>query len=355
MKYKFEKSKYPIFKIAFWILFICSMLSFLIIAKNNAYNLKIKNHPPILQPISVNIEFTRNTNDQIFICFDDYCKSVKSNSPIAQKANFQYIGSANYNSDDETFYKTKVEKVHLALPKNIKNPENKINNIDLFIADKLYHYNFADIKKLNSKTTSIIIDNEKKAQEYNVYTFENSNNYIGLKNHLLTIILSFAYNIKFYTLPYCWLLIALLIFLFNKDAFKYSLKTKSTITICTVTFAFLFIHILSTFLPKTNNILEEYIINDIKKYPKANEIHIITPKNKKFSKLSKISNINWHYTNTKDKKMTKIEKEKYVKNNEKTIIYFDSNSIDTGMISFLNVKTKIYILDNYAIGKLIYN
>ena len=53
--------------------------------------------------------------------------------------------------------------------------------------------------------------------------------------------------------------------------------------------------------------------------------------------------------------MTKIEKEKYVKNNKKTIIYFDSNSIDTGMISFLNVKTKIYILDNYTIGKLIYN
>ena len=45
-KIKFQKSKYPIFKISFWIILICSLLLILNIIRINAFAFKIKNIYP---------------------------------------------------------------------------------------------------------------------------------------------------------------------------------------------------------------------------------------------------------------------------------------------------------------------
>ena len=355
MKYKFEKSKYPIFKYAFWILLFCSAFLFLIIAKNNAYFININNYSPILKPITLNAEFTRNVKDDIFVCFDDFCKALKENSPIAQKAGFSYISSTSFTQNDDTFYSTKINNVYLALPKNMENPENKIKNIDLYIENDLHQYSFSDIEKLKNKTASIHIENKKDPQEYTIYSFENSNNYTGLKNHLMLLALSFAYKIKLYTFPYCWLFVSILIFLFNKDAFKYSLKTKAVAlgsSICFIVSILLFFSIL---LPKTNDAFSNYILKDIKNYSKTHKTNIITPNYRKITNKLKDYDINWHYTDSKDEKLNKIEKDKYVNNNEKAIIYFDSNSVNMDMISFINAKAKIYKTNYGSIGKLIYD
>lgn len=356
MKYKFEKSKYPIFKIAFWILLFCSIFLFLMIAKNNAYFFNIKNYSPILKPITANVEFSRQVNDKIFICFDDYCKPLEQNSLIAQKAGFSYIESASFSEEDEMFFKTKIKNVYLALPKNMKNQENKIKKIDLYIANKAHYYDFSNIKTLKNKTVPLVIGGDKKAQEYVIYAFENSNNYVGIKNHLMTIALSFLLNAKLYTFAYCWLGFAILIFLFNKDAFKYSTKTKSVILLSFV-FAISFVILLiSVLLPKDKaNILADYISNDIKNYSESYKIHIISTDNKDSFKNFKDLNIVWHYIESPDKKINKIEKEEFVKNNEKTIIYFDSDSADIGSLSIFNARAKIYYTNNGAIGKITYN
>lgn len=354
MKYKFEKSKYPIFKVAFWILIFCSIFSFIMIAKNNAYSLSIKGFSPILKPITTNIEFSRYVNDKIFICFDDYCKPLEENSMISQRAGFSFINSVSFNEEDKTFSKPKIKNVYLALPKNMKNADNKIEKVSIYFADKGRYYDFTDIKSFENKEVSLMIDGEKKPQKYTIYKFKNSNNYIGIKKHLLTILLSFTTKIKLYTLPYCWLFVALLIFLFNKDAFKASLKAKGAILSSVVLFISLFAFIFSFLLPKEIDTFGEYILNDIEHYSKTHKIHIIA-ENKKLSKKLKNIDAIWHYINSKDKKINKIEKEKFVKNNQKTIIYFDSNSADIDSLSMFNAKAKIYYTNYGAIGKLIYN
>lgn len=354
MKYKFEKSKYPIFKIAFWILLFCSIFLFLAIAKNNAYKINIKNHPPILKPISVNVEFERNTKEEFFVCFDEFCKPLETNSLISQKAGFPYVSSVSFNIEDENFFKTKIKNVYFAIPKDAKNLENKINNVNVFISNELYYYNYSDVKKLENKKAFLTFEDGKNQKEYVLYTFKNSNNYIGLKNHLMTLVLSFVFKMKLYFFPCCWLFVSLLIFLFNKDAFRDSFKKKAIIL--TSIFSFLALIMLSIhfILPKENDdIFDKFIENDIKNVKDYN-IQVISFKNKTPKNL-KNKDITWHYINSDEDKISKLPKEEYAKNNEKTIIYFDSKSADIEAISLFSARAKIYYANYSAIGKLTYN
>lgn len=355
MKYKFEKSKYPIFKIAFWVLITCSLILFLMIAKNNAYFLKLNNYSPILKPITLNIEFSEKVNDKIFVCFDDYCKLVKTNSIMAENKGFSFISSTNYSVNDENFYKTKIKKTYLALPKAMKNPESKIKNIDLYISNEGRYYNFSDIKKMENKIVPIIDDNTNKTVDYIVYAFDNSGNYIGLKNHLLIMGLSFVKEFKLYIFPYCWLFIAGLIFLCSKDAFKFSSKVKFSFFGFVILFYVLIMFVFSLLAPKENCALSDFILNDIKKYSKPYNVHIIAKNHMRFSKELKNIDAKWRYIVFKDEKINKIEKEEFVKDNEKTIIYFDSNSTNIGVIALMHLRAKIYMTNDGALGKIIYN
>lgn len=356
MKYKFEKSKYPIFKIAFYILLFCSLFLFLMIAKNNAYKITIKGISPVLKPISVNVDFIRNTNDRIFVCFDNYCKPLESNSFIAQKAGFSYVASVSFDREDKEFFNTKIKNVYFALPKNMKKPENKIEKVVLYLANEAHHYKFEDIKKLEKKTVSLAIDGIKELKEYDVYTFKNSSNYVGLKNHLMTLTLSLICKIKLYIFPYCWLFISLLIFLFNKDAFKYSFKTKGVILCYVFSFVFIVMLFIYCTLPKEKtDLLGDYVLNDVEKYAKTHKVQVITRKNKKHLPELNDIDIAWHYLDLEKDKLGKIDKEEFAKNDIKTIIYFDSDSIDIGAISLFSARAKIYYTNDGAIGKLTYN
>ena len=241
IRIKFEKSKYPIFKIAFWIILICSILLIANIIRINAYVFSFKNLYPS-KPLSINLSLNRKMADKFLICFDSYCKTPQANSIIGEAANFAPIYSASFNQTDENFFKTKVKKIYLAYPKETKNIENKIKEIDIYIENNNIKYSPKDLLNLENKTVPIILDNSEEKNEYIIYTLNDNSSYRGILTHLGIIILSLIFNWKFFIVPYAWLFITLLIFTFNKDVFKFSIKTKTIILSSLFTiFAILFL------------------------------------------------------------------------------------------------------------------
>ena len=139
------------------------------------------------------------------------------------------------------------------------------------------------------------------------------------------------------------------IFSFNKDVFKFSIKTKAIILSSLFTiFTILFLGLYFLF-PKEeqNTTFINYIEEDIKNYSDY-KIHIIS---KEDSKLQK-ENITWHKV---EEKIEKIEKENYKKGNEKIIIYFDSNSANIDNISLVNARAQIINANSLKIGKITYD
>ena len=353
---KFEKSKYPIIKIAFWIILFCVVLMVLMINKKNAYYLNIKNHNQILKPITLNLELNRQMEDKFFVCFNDYCEAPKSNSLMGEKAKLAFVYSSSFDYENEDFYRTKINNVYFAYPKNAKNIENKIKEVNLYIGDESYHYNFSQLEKLENKVVSIVSDEDSKAQEYKIYKFENSNNYIGLKNHLITLFLSLFYNWKVYIIPYIWLFISLLAFLLDKDSFKMSNKLKGSILSSFLVFIIVSFSVVSLIYPKVqNDEYLNYILKDAINYSKTHKIHILSDE-KDFENRIKLDDVelNYHQVDTSKEKLSKIDSKEYVKNNEKAIIYFDSNVVNIDMVSLVNARAKLYKTNNGMIGKITY-
>ena len=359
MKLEFKKSKYPIFKIAFWILIFCSIVMISLITKYGAYRLDVKGFSEILNPVSLNISSNRHINEQVFVCFNDFCKAPVPNSKIAQRAGLNYIYSASYNFEDKDFYNQKIKSVSFAIPKDIKNFKNKFEEIDLFVGEKAYHYNFSDLEKMNKKIVPIEISNTNKKIDFIVYTFD-IGNYVGLANHLLILFISLLVNCKFYIITYSWLLIAFLIFLFNKDAFKIDFKKKLIYSFSGFLFVLIFFGAIFFMGPKIkNDVFLDFVAYDIQKYPEDIKIHIISNKKEdyyqKYFKNNKdvlTKNIVWHSV---EKPVNGIDKDAYVKDNKKTIIYLSSDITDTMILSISNPRAKIYNLNSINVASITYN
>ena len=351
--YEFKKSKYPIFKICFWILIICSIIGVLYIQKTNAYYFNIKDIAP-LKPISLNISFSHIPNEKYFVCFDEFCSSPKYTSQTANLGNFNFIKNDKFDFKNENFFSIKIKNVYFAVPKDINNLENKIEKIDLFISNDYKKYDFNEFKNFEKKEVSIIQDDSKEKTNYVIYKIPNSSNYIGLKNHILILISSLIFCFKVYIIPYIWLFAAILIFLFNNDAFKIKFKNKLLIALSSGLF-FAAVCLFSYFLLLKNTVYDDYINfvrDDIKSYSNDYKINIYKNSKNDFSKLKNVSLHDFDLKN--DKMITKIKKKDYIKDDEKAVIYLNSDMANTDILSINNPSCEIYKTNFKDIIKIVY-
>ena len=327
MKFKFEKSKYPIFKISFWIILISSIILICLIAKKNLHLFAIKENYA-KNPVSFNVTFNRQNNNNFLVCYGKYCKALENNSLIGNTSGLANIKSSVLNNKDENFTNLEYENIYFAVPAEIKNHENLIDKFDIFIGKKAYQYNISDVLKFENKSVKIALDNSSEIKEYKVYVFENLNSNVDFKVKFAVSFLSLVKYLKFYIIPFAWLLICGLIFLFNKDVFKISFKKKMIILISFASFLFLISAIFYFMLQEEKaGILTKFIECDSKKY-----------QNYKIEVLKS------------DKKLDKIEKEKYEKN---TVLYFDSDTLNVDIANLSNAKMQILKANDKKIGKLI--
>ena len=101
-KIRFEKSKYPIFKITFWILLVASLVMIGLIIRKNLCVFNIEKFGSTVKPITINVKFKNKINDNYFVCFDNYCKPFENNS--LPDSSFERVNSYSVtfdNSDEE--------------------------------------------------------------------------------------------------------------------------------------------------------------------------------------------------------------------------------------------------------------
>ncbi len=327
MRFKFEKSKYPIFKISFWIILISSIVLIFLIAKKNLHLFNISGNYA-KNPVSFNVAFNRKNDDNFLVCYGKYCKALENNSLIGNTSGLSNIKSSVLGNEDENFADLEYENIYFAVPKETKNVENLIDKFDIFVNKKAYQYDISEVIKFDSKTVKITLDDKKEAKEYRIYAFENLNSNVDFKIQNSILFLSLIKYLNFYIIPFAWFVVCALIFLFNKDVFTIDAKKKAIILSGMV----LIYGLISSFLliylrANKNDVLANYIKNDIKNY-----------KNYKIEILKT------------DKKIDKIDKEKYEKN---TILYFDSDMLNIDLANLVNAKMQILNANNKKVGKLI--
>ena len=169
MKFEFKKSKYPIIKICSWLLVFLFILQIIMFVKINHYKITSKGIIQI-KPISFNVKFNRKLNDIFFVCVDDYCKSLEDNSITGNQTGLANIKNAQFDFLDKTYNKVKTQNIYFAIPKDLKNSANLINNIVLYVKDSAYHLKFRDIIEFESKTLPIILDSTGEKKDYKIYS-----------------------------------------------------------------------------------------------------------------------------------------------------------------------------------------
>lgn len=233
----FQKSKYPIFKISFWIFVVATFLIFAKIIFLNPYIFSSQPFGYSLKPISMNMVLKKPLKEMMFICFNDYCKAPTNNQMMQVGDDLSNIYSVQYNIEDKEFLKSKVKNIYLAYPKNNQKSENVINNIDeihLYIGSDEYYYNNDEVKKLKSKTTKIQLENQDKPADYQILVIENANNYKGIFNHVINIFLSLFHNWKYFIIPYCWLIFICLLYVFKKDEIGLKINLNKKFYYCAI-------------------------------------------------------------------------------------------------------------------------
>ena len=96
---KFEKSKYPVITVAFYCLIVFSVISVLLIMKNNFTKLEIKNFISPIKPITINIQSKKYINSNAFVCYDSDCVLINNIAP--SKIYYSQFQSGYENSDNK--------------------------------------------------------------------------------------------------------------------------------------------------------------------------------------------------------------------------------------------------------------
>ena len=327
MRFKFAKSKYPIFKISFWVILISSIVLIFLIAKKNLHLFNISGNYA-KNPVSFNVTFNRKIDENFLVCYGKYCKALENNSLVGNASGLSNIKSSVLDNEDENFIDLEYENIYFAVPKETKNVENLIDKFDIFVNKKAYQYDVSEVVKFDNKTVKIALDDKKEPKEYEVYTFKNLNSNVDFKIQNSILFLSLIKYLNFYIIPFVWLVVCAFIFLFNKDVFKIDTK-KKVIILSGIILIYGLISSFLLFYLKANksDVLANYIENDKNNY-----------KNYKIEILKT------------DKKLDKIDKEKYEKN---AILYFDSDMLNIDLASLSNAKMQILNANDKKLGKLI--
>ena len=201
---------------AFWMLVIFSIFGIINIFLHMPNYFQIQNLNSILEPIAINVEFENKikTNDML-VCYNDYCRGLFSD-------NFYNVYHDKFNFDDDNFYSSKISKIYIAYPIEYKKLNENISDIFLYIGVRAFHYNKKDIKKFNTYDFSIKIQNSDVTKNLAALELPKISNYKGILNHITVLFLSLFSNWLLFIIPYFWLFIAFLIYIFNKDIFKFN-------------------------------------------------------------------------------------------------------------------------------------
>lgn len=333
--------KKNIFVIAFWLLIIFIIYSTLMIMKMNAYKFDIFGLNSPLKPISVNFELEEKYRPEAFLlCFNDYCKTPQADF-------FYNVYSFSFDKTQEGFFNTKVKNVFLAYPYDFKDFKKNIKALDVHIGADNYYYDNKDILSFSEKSFSVELQNGDK-RNYSAIVLPEINNYKGILKHLVILYCALIYNFNYFLVPYFWLIVACLIYIFKKNEFNFKLNKKALFFILPIIFLMIFIPIAAYLIRDngTNNFIN-FVKKDSIKYQDEYEIYAISS-----LKDSKEDKIQWHYT---DKNSIKsIKKDDYTKN-KKAVIYFNSNEVDVDKASPFNPKGFIYKTNSSLNAKLIYD
>ncbi len=204
---------------SFWALIIFAIYSIFNILHTYSYRFTIKNLNQTLKPISINLIPIQRFDEDIFVCFNSYCRSF-------DKDNFNNIYSYKFDDNDQAFYKTKVKNIFILYPREFKNFNKNIETIWLNVGNNDYYYNQKDIFKFTRKDLKMALDKDQTEQVYSAIKLPIVNNYKGFLNHLSVLFLSLFYNWNFFIIPYFWLFVAYLIYFFNKDKFNFRFSSK---------------------------------------------------------------------------------------------------------------------------------
>ena len=238
---KFEKSGLPIIPIGFFLVIFLSLVLILNIIKSTSYHYQIKGFGYPLENIKITAEMKDAYNPSAYIiCYEDYCKSLNANE-------FRSYYFSSLTTDETEFYEKKVNKLYFGANSLLKDFPNNIKSIDINVGNKNVYLNSEEISKLEKKKISINLtskDGEKNIAEYNAVILPEINNYRGLLTRLVNIFLSLFYNWRYFIIPYCCIFFSILIFIFNRDEFKFKLNINKKIFY----FSFIAVLVLGAFL-----------------------------------------------------------------------------------------------------------
>lgn len=219
-KIKFEKSGLPIIPVCFYIIIILSFFTIFNIIKTKSYHFNIKGFNYPLENIKITFEADDRLHENAYIiCYNDYCKTSATSE-------FRSYYFSELTNEEREFYEKKTTKIYLAADESIDYFPKNLKNIDINVGNKNIYLNADDISKLEKKEISINLGNDgkNKVQKFNALILPEVNNYKGFLSHIKNIFLSLFYNWYYFIFPYCWLFLAFLIYVFNKDEFKFNLK-----------------------------------------------------------------------------------------------------------------------------------
>ncbi len=235
-KIKFEKSGLPIIPVCFYFIILVSLFIILNIIKSSSFHFNIKGFNYPLENVRITFETDDRLNEAAYlICFEDYCKGAETNE-------FRSYYFSELTSDEIEFFEKKVNKIFFAGDTRVGNFPKNIKNIDINVGNKNIYLNRDDISKLEIKEISINLksqDGKDEVKKYNAVVLPEISNYKGFLSHISNIFLSLFYNWKIFIFPYCWLFLAFLIFIFNRDEFKFKLNLNKK-TFCFILGAIFF-------------------------------------------------------------------------------------------------------------------
>ena len=207
-----QERKNKIFFFSFWILIFFSLYSILTLFLKYPYKSEVKGFSAPLKPITINLELNKKINNDILVCFNDFCTNLDNNR-------ISNIYSIKFNKDFIGFNDSKIKKIYLAYPDTIKNFKDSFVSMNLYNGYNSEFFNKNDFQKLNKKHFEIELEGNKTS--YQAYDLNFSGNYKGKFNHICNLFLGLFYNWYLFIVPYFWLFCAFLIYLFNKDIFNF--------------------------------------------------------------------------------------------------------------------------------------
>lgn len=224
-KYEFKKSKYPIMKIAFLLLLCFSFISIITISYLNRYEMYVPKYSAPLAEVSINVTLKHKLDKGLFVCLGGDCTTFNSD-------NFNNVNTALFAVNDFHYYNKKSSKILLSSIFDTDKLKNSIESINLHVGTRDYYYDSDTIKNFQVAKLRVAFDDKDiaKKEYYDALLLPQiaTNNYKGIYNQISCAFLSLFYNWKYFIVPYFWLFIAFLLYIYKKDEINIDLKLPNS-------------------------------------------------------------------------------------------------------------------------------